>query len=162
MICSFIHFPGWGWIPLTYCYWFVYSVFLVILFNSDSKWVNNTCCLFSAKYSQLKLSYFCSCLHSRWLIIRWSLSFLVLDQGFLVGLMSATSRLDSVIPSRRGEWTPQWLWLMLGSCCGSQLRSSPSLLAWLISGVKQSTICEHCSWQPNWKDQRKKKQAHFC
>lgn len=162
MICSFICFTGWGWAQLTYSYWFLYSIFLGILFNGDSKWVNNTYYLFSAKYSQLNLSYFCSCLHSCWLIFPRSLSFLVLDQGFPVGLMAVTSLLDSVIPRRCREWTPQCLWLTLGRCCRSRLRSSSSLLAWLISSVKQSMISERCSLQPNWKEERKENQAHFC
>lgn len=143
MIYSFICFSGWGWAQLTCSYWFLYFTFLAISFNSDSKRVNNICNLFSAQYSQLKLSYFCSCLHSCWLIIPWSLSFLGLDQGFPVGLLSVTSFLDFLIPRRYREWTPQWPWLTLGSCCWSQRRSSP-ILAWFISSVTQPMISEHC------------------
>lgn len=45
----------WGWAHQIYSHLFHHSVFLGILFNNDTEWVNNTYCLFSAKYSQSKL-----------------------------------------------------------------------------------------------------------
>lgn len=61
------------------------------LFYRNTKWMNNICNLFSAECSQLQVSYFCSCLFFYWFIIPWRLSFLGLDQSFLVELVSATS-----------------------------------------------------------------------